>query len=140
MAHVVVDVEMGVVDPHRTAQLEGHVADHAAVTGYQRQFALDHRLELHEGGLRALEDAHRGDVHVADAVLDVEEGRVQWAHPVDPHGDHLLHHHQPPVDRRLLPGATRLHGPRLGQKVVEAVAGARSGAKRPLPIRWTVSR
>ena len=33
---------------------------------------------------------------MADAVLDVEEGRVQRAHAVDPHADHLLHRHQAP--------------------------------------------
>ncbi len=85
VAHVVLDVEVRVVHPDRAAQLEGDELHHLAVARHQGELGVDHGDDVGEGRRRALEDGDRGDVHVADVVLDVEERRVQRAQPVSAH-------------------------------------------------------
>ena len=76
VAQVVVDVEVGVVDPDRLAHAQGHEAHLLAVARGQVQLALDHRPQLLERRRRSLEDADAADVHRGHVVLDVEEHRV----------------------------------------------------------------
>ena len=73
---------MRIVDPHRPAELERHEPHLLAVPRHRRQLPGDHRLELLVARWRTLEHCDRADVHVADRVLDVEERRVERAHPV----------------------------------------------------------
>ena len=73
LAHVVVEVEVGVVDPDRPALVEGDEAQLLAEARHQVQARLDVVAELVVGGRRALEDDRRGDVHVGAGPLHVEE-------------------------------------------------------------------
>ena len=82
VAEVVAEVEVWVVDPERAAELQGHEPHLLAVPRHRRELARDHRLELLVVGRRPLEHSHRADVHVAHGVFDVQEGRVEWAHPI----------------------------------------------------------
>ena len=73
VAHVVVEVEVGVVGPERAAGLEARPDEALAVARHEVQARLDVRLEEAELGRRALEDHHAADVHVrAGALLDEE--------------------------------------------------------------------
>ena len=85
VAQVVLDVEVGVVHPDRPPQLEGDEADLLAVAGDEVELGLDHGHDVGVRRRRALEDRHRGDVHVGHVVLDVEERRVQGAQAVRTH-------------------------------------------------------
>jgi hypothetical protein len=64
-AHVVGDVELGVVDPHRPGEVAGHVPHLLAVARHQRDPLLDelHEPVVVEARLRPLEDRYRADVH-----------------------------------------------------------------------------
>ena len=82
VAHVVLEVEVGVVDPHRTAEVHGDEAHSLAVARHERQLACE---ELHEAVIGrgwSFEDRARADVHVGDAVLEVEERRVERVHAI----------------------------------------------------------
>ena len=99
MAQVVLDVEVGVVGPDRPAQIEGHAAHHLAVARDQRQLGVDHGQHVGEQGRGTFEDGHRGNVHVADVVLEVEERRIQRTQPV------IAHSVLPSEGQRNLPDA-----------------------------------
>ena len=73
LADVVVEVEVGVVDPDRAALAEGDEAQLLAEAGDEVQARLDVVAELLVARRRALEDDRRGDVHVGAASLQVEE-------------------------------------------------------------------
>jgi hypothetical protein len=82
VADVVLEVEVGIVDPHRPPQRQRHGGDLLPVAGHQRQPPADRSAEVVVGRWRPLEDPHRPDVHVVDVVLDVEERRIQRAQPI----------------------------------------------------------
>ena len=88
--HVVPDVEVGIVDPHRPAEIERHGAQLLPVPRHQRQLAVDRPDHLVLRRHRALEHGHRRDGHggMSIFVLGVQERRVQWRQPVR-HGDSL---------------------------------------------------
>src|SRR5580704_16272838 len=85
MAHVVVDVEVGIVDPDRPAQVEWYEPDDLPVARNQGELLTDHLHDVCEIGRWSLEDRHRCDVHVADIVLEMQERGVQGAKPVNAH-------------------------------------------------------
>ena len=82
MAHVVVDVEVRIVDPDRPAEVTGHPLDHLPVAGDVAELAGDHGHQVLDARRRPLEDPDGRDVHVADTVLDGQEGRVEGTQPV----------------------------------------------------------
>ena len=82
MADVVAGVEVGVVHPHRSAQIEGHAAHSLAVAGKQMELRRDQCFELLESRSRVRERADPGDVHVRVAVLDVEELGIEGAQAI----------------------------------------------------------
>ena len=98
LAHVVVEVEVGVVDPDRAALLEGHLAQLLAEAGDEVQARLDVVAELAVGGSGALEDDRRGDVHVGPRPLHVEERGVESGQSILTHG---LDVRTPPARRRI---------------------------------------
>ena len=73
---------MGIVDPHRSPELEGNESHLLAVPRHGRELPGNHRLELLVHRWRTVEDCDRADVHVADRVLDVQERRVERTHAV----------------------------------------------------------
>jgi hypothetical protein len=75
-AQVVGEVEMRVVDPDGPTQGQRHEVDALPVAGNLRQLGPDTLDELLVRRRRPLEDRHRSHVHVADAVLEVQERRV----------------------------------------------------------------
>ena len=85
LAHVVLEVEVRVVDPDRPALVERHGAQLLAEARHQVQARGDVVAELLVGGRRALEDDRAGDVHVRARPLHVQEGRVQPGQPVSSH-------------------------------------------------------
>ena len=83
VADVVVGVEVRVIGPHRPALVERNVGQALAVARHQVQAADDVLDELLQRRRRALEDHHRGDVHVrARVVLEMQERRVQCCQAV----------------------------------------------------------
>ena len=109
MADVVVEVQVGIVDPDGATLSEGDEAQLLPEARHQVKPRGDVVAELLVGGRRALEQGRRGDVHVGGAVLQVEEGGVQPAEPVPVgHGPNLLK-----VERQA-PGRVRgVRGSRL---------------------------
>ena len=91
LAHVVVEVEVRVVDPDRPALAEGDEAQLLAEARHQVQARGDVVAELVVGGRRALEDDRRGDVHVGAGALHVEEGRIEPGQPVGAHAAIFAH-------------------------------------------------
>jgi hypothetical protein len=76
---VVIEVEVGVVDPDRPALAEGDEAQLLAEARNQVQALGDVVAEFPVGRRFAPEDADGGDVHVGAGALQVEEGGVQAA-------------------------------------------------------------
>ena len=91
--YVVLDVEVRVVDPDRPAEVEGNEPHNLAVPGHQGQLAGDRAVHVAVARRRALEDGHRRDVHVADAVLHVQERGIHRAQSVHSHGHPLVEAH-----------------------------------------------
>jgi hypothetical protein len=83
---VVVDVEVGVVDPDRAPDVERHLQHDLAVARDQGELSGHHGHELLEGRLGALEDGDGADVQLIDAVLEVEERGIERAQPIAGHG------------------------------------------------------
>ena len=86
VAQVVLEVEVGVVDPHGPPCAERDEAHHLAVARHQWQLGEHHLVQLLRLRGWALEQRDRGDVHVADRVLDVEERGVKRAERLHPGG------------------------------------------------------
>ena len=128
VAQVVLDVEVRVVDPDGPAELEGHESHLLAVARHEVELGVDHLDHVGEGRRRSFEDRHRGDVHVRDVVLDVEERGVQGAQPVRAHTPSL----RGPPAGRLLPRCRRPRGSgRSAGEGAGAVASvARNGVSR----------
>jgi hypothetical protein len=82
VAHVVLQVEVRVVDPQRAARLERRERELLPVARDQVQTAADLRAELLVLGRRALEEEHRAHVHVRALALLGQEGRVDGRQPV----------------------------------------------------------
>ena len=91
LAHVVVEVEVGVVDPDRAPLVEGDEAQLLAEARDQVQARGDVVAELVVGGRRALEDAGRGDVHVGAGALHVQEGSIESGQSFGAHGFIFAH-------------------------------------------------
>lgn len=73
MTHVVVDIEVRIIDPDRPAEVTRHSLDYLPVAGNVAELAGDHGHQVLHTRRRPLEDPDGGDVHVADTVLDVQE-------------------------------------------------------------------
>ena len=138
VAQVVLDVEVRVVHPDRPPELEGDDADLLAVARDEVELGVDHGHDVGVRRRRALEDGHRGDVHVGHVVLDVEERRVQGAqavraHPTLPSGscgpNATTGRSRPSwVSRRSTAAAGR---PERGQERACRGSGPRSPRRRP---------
>ncbi len=89
LAHVVVEVEVGVVDPDRAALVEGDEAQLLAEARDEVQARGDVVAELRVARRRPLEDDRRGDVHVGAGSLHVEERGVEPSQPIFTHGANL---------------------------------------------------
>jgi hypothetical protein len=77
VAHVVVQVEVGVVDPDGAALAIRDELQLLAEPGDQMQPGEDVLAQLADLRRGPLEDRRRGDVHMGRAVLEVEEGRIE---------------------------------------------------------------
>ena len=69
--HVVGQVEVGIVDPHRMTQASRHEPDLLPIAGQQWELAFDQRGDVADRRGWAGEDGTRADVHVRDAVFGV---------------------------------------------------------------------
>ena len=76
---VVLESEVGIVDPDRPAQLQRDEAHHLSVPRHRRELGRDRRRNARVFRRGSLEDRARRDVHVRGAVLDEEEEGVQRA-------------------------------------------------------------
>jgi hypothetical protein len=83
LAHVVLEVEVRVVDPHRTPGLQRRLRELLPVARHQVQPHPQRVQELLEVRRRALEDRHRPDVHVRVVALLVQERSVDGGQPVE---------------------------------------------------------
>ena len=77
VSHVVIEVELRVVDPHRTPLAVGHEAELLRNRGtrWRREADVLAELDVVRGG--ALEHERGGHVHVGGAVLEVQERRIE---------------------------------------------------------------
>jgi hypothetical protein len=82
VAYVVQDLEVGVVHPHRTTQLQRDEAHPLPVAGNEPEVRRHGAHELAVRRRRSLEDADVADVHGVPVVLDGQEHGVLWTHPV----------------------------------------------------------
>ena len=88
-AHVVAQVQMGIVDPARPALAERHEGEPLAVARHEPETALEGLEQLVVGGRRPLEDHHRRHVHVRGGVLEVQEGSVEPGQTVGGHASEV---------------------------------------------------
>ena len=79
VTEVVVEVEVGVVDPHRASELERDRRDPLPVARDAVQLRRQQLAQLSRGRLRPFEDREPRDVHVGDPVLEVEELGIEHA-------------------------------------------------------------
>ncbi len=82
VAHVVVDVEAGVVHPERPAHLQWREGEPLAIPGDELQAGLELIHEVHARGRRPLEDHERAHVHVGRLLLLVQERCVDGGQPI----------------------------------------------------------
>jgi hypothetical protein len=73
LTHVVLEVEVRVVNPNRPALAEGNEAELLAEAWHQVQPRGDVVAELTDARCRPLEDAGRGDVHMGAGALHVQK-------------------------------------------------------------------
>ena len=85
MADVVVEVELGVVDPYRPALSVGDEPQLLAEPRHEVEARADVIAELSVTRGRPFEHGRRGDVHVRGALLHVEERGIEAAEPVAVH-------------------------------------------------------
>jgi hypothetical protein len=76
LAHVVVEVEVRVVDPDRTALAQRHERELLPVAGHEVEPALERLCHLGLLGRVALEQQDGRHVHVRAVVLQVEERSI----------------------------------------------------------------
>jgi len=91
VSQMVGEVEVGIVDPERSAQLQWHRTHSLPVTGDEVQLGGDHPRDLVERRGRVGKQACRADVHMRDPVLQVEELGVERIHSL---------HRSPPASVR----------------------------------------
>ena len=84
MAHVVLEIELRLVDPDRPALLERHELHALPVARYARQARFDQVQEVAIRRRLAFEDGHGADVHVGRAVLQLQEQCVQRTEALEP--------------------------------------------------------
>ena len=77
LADVVIEVQVGVVDPDRAPLAERDEAELLAKARDEVEARLDVVAELVVGRRRAVEDDRRGDVHVGAAALHMEECGIE---------------------------------------------------------------
>ena len=82
VADVVVEPEVRIVDPDGPPEGGRDETDPLAVAGDERQLAAEQRHDLRIRGRRSLEHRARPNVHVRDAVFDMEKRRIERAHAV----------------------------------------------------------
>ena len=75
-AHVVLEVELRLVDPHGPALLERHLENALPIARHLRQPRLHEPQHVAERRRRAFEDGAGAHVHVRGAIFEVEEHRV----------------------------------------------------------------
>ena len=104
-AHVVVDVEVGVIDPEGTAELQRRHREPLAQARQQVQAAADAGEELLVAGRLALADQHGADRHVPVGLLVGQERRIERRQPV-----HMALSHGPsfPYPKRSVAQGLRL--------------------------------
>ena len=85
VADVVAEVEVGIVHPHGSAQLERDGAHPLPVAGDEVQLGRDQGGELVHGRRRIGEHTGTGDVHVGDPVLQMEELGVEGVESIHVH-------------------------------------------------------
>ena len=133
VAHVVLEVEAGVVDPQRAAGLDGREGELLAEARHEVQARAHVVGEPLVGGRRALEDHHRADVHVGRRALLRDEGRIHRGQPVAV----LLGHATEPMRHRSTvsrPVATAVTSTTVSTRSYERPAARRRNAGRP--ARW----
>ena len=118
--HVVVEVEIRVVNPDRAAEVQGDETDPLAIAGHEGKLRATARPLL-VGGCRPFEHRTRSDVHVRRTVFEVEELCVERAHAI--HGSPLG------VARRCLTGC--IGGGRRTRRAGSAHRVCRSWSPRP---------
>jgi hypothetical protein len=79
---VLVDVEIGVVDPEGTAEAQRWIGEALAQTRQQVQAAADAGEELLVAGRHALADKHGADRHVPVGLLIGQKRRIERRQPV----------------------------------------------------------
>ena len=79
MRHVVREVELWVVLPHRSTELEGYEANSLAIPRDQVELRRDQTHEVVERRRGTVEEREPGDVHVRHVVLEVEELGIERA-------------------------------------------------------------
>jgi hypothetical protein len=82
VAHMVGEVEVRVVDPHRAALAERHEREPLAVSRHQMKPPIQQLEQLVVGGRLTLEHGARRDVHVGAVALEVQERAVEAREPV----------------------------------------------------------
>jgi hypothetical protein len=82
LAHVVVEIEVGVVDPDRATLPEGDKAQLLAEAWNQVQPRGDVVAKLGMAGRGAFENDRRGNVHMRPRSLHVEKGGVEPAQSI----------------------------------------------------------
>ena len=80
VSQMVGEVEVRIVDPDRSAQLQRHRTHSLAVAGDKVQLGRDHAREVVERRGRVGKQAYPADMHVADPVLQVEELGIERIH------------------------------------------------------------
>ena len=84
VAHVILDVELGLVDPDRAPLLEGYELHPLPVARHLVEAGFDELQEVPVRRGLSVEHGDRPDVHVAGAILELEEERIQRAEPLEP--------------------------------------------------------
>jgi hypothetical protein len=83
VAHVVLEAEVGVVDPQRPAAAGGRERQPLAIAGDEMEAVAERVEELVHLRRRALEGHEGADVHVRVGPLLVQEGGVYGGQPVE---------------------------------------------------------
>ena len=113
VAHVVLEVERGVVDPERPPGRDRRVGELLAKAGHQVKARADVVEQVGVARRRPFEDADSADVHVRCGALVGEERDVERGQPIHVRGGHMpnLPSNAPPRHRRpRLRSTDRLRG------------------------------
>ena len=83
VANVVLEVEVGIVHPHRPAAVERRGGQLVAIARHEMQPPADLLQQLAHRRRRALDDDQAADVHVGVGSLLVQKGCVDRGEPVE---------------------------------------------------------